>query len=359
MLRVVLPVPVAGVDVVDVRRTIDVDVVVAPAHVAAPVAAGRPAAERNASAECKTGGESGAGVISRRRREVVGRVGRIRPLAIDHGGVVVGDVERFGLSRFDHDHLLVLLGLDRNLLLLGGLQLLRRLSPGAQPLDRIHNVRLLRQHRVAKLLRPGQFRAHHAEHRRRRDQRFDAFVPGLTIDRVFELIALQVLVLIDPAAGLDYFQRIGRSHQRLRQQVVGIKRDRREKLIELLRLQQILGRRSRCGRHGSGGCRLRLCHRRIRKPRAADQHRGEKCSLQRNHRMASRFQQDVSAPHGAASLATPPLPYCRPARPGDIVLTGGAADKHPPAIAKFHGVATPHHIVIRSSWQRSGFSGND
>lgn len=38
---------------------------------------------------------------------------------------------------------------------------------------------------------------------------------------------------------------------------------------------------------------------------------------------------------------------------------GIAACAADPAIAKFHGVATLHHIVIGSSWQRNGFSGND
>ena len=91
----------------------------------------------------------------------------------------------------------------------------------AQPLDRIHHVRLLRKNRVAKLLRPVEFRAHHGEHRRRRNQRLDAVVPTLLVDRGLQLIALQRLVLGRPTIGLHDLQRIGRCHQDLASSVSG------------------------------------------------------------------------------------------------------------------------------------------
>ena len=61
----------------------------------------------------------------------------------------------------------------------------------ALALDRVHHVSLLREHRVAELLRPVEIVVHHGEHRRRRHKRLDARVPILLRKRFVELVALE------------------------------------------------------------------------------------------------------------------------------------------------------------------------
>jgi len=51
--------------------------------------------------------------------------------------------------------------------------------------------------------------------------------------------------------GLHHLERIGRRHQHLRQQRIGIERDRRQQLVELFRLEQRL---VRCGRRRRRRC---------------------------------------------------------------------------------------------------------
>ena len=70
------------------------------------------------------------------------------------------------------------------------------------------------------------------------DERLDAVVPGLLVDRRFQRIALQVLVGLHPAVGLHDFQRIGRGRQHIGEQLIRIERDRRDQRLELLGLEQ-------------------------------------------------------------------------------------------------------------------------
>jgi hypothetical protein len=121
-----------------------------------------------------------------------------------------------------------------------------------EALDSAHDVRLLRQHGVAKLLRPLEFVVHHLQHRGRRCQRFDALIPALLADIGFELSAFETLVGGDPTRGLNNFERIGRGHQHLGNQRIGIERDRRHQRVELPGIQQLLGLA------GSRGGRARL-----------------------------------------------------------------------------------------------------
>ena len=74
---------------------------------------------------------------------------------------------------------------DVNLLLASALR--------AQPLDRIHHVRLLGQNRVAKFLRPVELGAHHRQDVRRRDQRLDAVIPDCLSTAAFSWSPLRFL----------------------------------------------------------------------------------------------------------------------------------------------------------------------
>ena len=235
--------PVIAVDVVDVGRAVDVDVSAAPIEAAAPaIAARRPTAERIAGAERQPGRQNCDADIGR-RRPVIGRIVRIRPVTIDHGGIVIRHVELVRIGRRDVDVLLAARALRGHRLLAGRLQLVVGLRLHTQALDRIHDVGLLRQHRVAELLRPVELVAHHVEHVGRGRERFYAVVPVLLVDRRLERVALESLVGIGPAVGLDDFERIGRGHEDFREQRVGIERDRSDQRIELASGQQLLRRR--------------------------------------------------------------------------------------------------------------------
>ena len=125
MRGIVLPVVA---DVINVVGAVDVDTVVAPTAAATPVVA--PAPDRPARAERETGrDDTGAdiGWIA----EIVRRVIRVRPLAIDGRGLVIGNIHRVGLRLFDDDHVPVVLFLDADLLLFVGDELVVRLCLGA------------------------------------------------------------------------------------------------------------------------------------------------------------------------------------------------------------------------------------
>ena len=224
---------VRPVDVV--VAAVDEKVAVGPVAAPAPIVAQAP--ERVAGTESQSGCNHACadiGGIS----EIVGWIGGVRPGAVDHRRIIIRNVHGIGIGRFDHDDLLVLDLLNRDLLLLGGRQLVVRLRPRLQALDRIHHVRLLSKHGVAERLGPVELVVHHLEHARRAGQRLDAVVPGLLVDFRFQLIAFEVLVLFDPAGGSHHFQRIGRSRQHVGEQRVRIERDRRNQRIQLLGLQQ-------------------------------------------------------------------------------------------------------------------------
>ena len=145
-----------------------------------------------------------------------------------------------------------------------------------EPLDGVHDVGLLRQHRVAELLRPVEFLAHHVEHVGGRSERLHAVVPVLAVDRGFESVALQVLVGTDPAVGLDDFERIGRGHEDFREQRVGIERDRSDQRIELSGGQQLLRRRR-------SRLRRRRCLRRCQLRQRQQQRDGQEPQCQLDH----------------------------------------------------------------------------
>ena len=128
--------------------------------------------------------------------------------------------------------------------MLGRLQLVVCVRLGAQPLNGVHHIGLLREHGIAELLRPVELAAHHGEHARRCGERLHAFIPALLVGFRLQCIALEVLVFVNPSGRLNDLERISRRHQHLGQQRVGIKRDRRNQRIELFRLESLIGGRT-------------------------------------------------------------------------------------------------------------------
>ena len=237
MHGVVLPVVP---DVVGPVVVVDVEVAVAPVASAAPVIA--PASDGPARTEGETGRDHARADI-RRVTEVIGLIVRIGPGSVNRRRIVVRHVHRIGVGRLDDDRLLAFLRLNNDLLLLGGDQLLVVIGLGAQALDRVHHVRLLREHGIPQVLGPVNLVAHHRNDVCGARERLDAVVPGLFLDLLLQRIALQGLARFEPAIGLHHFQRIGRRRQYICQQFVGIERNRRNQRLELLGLQQLYSRR--------------------------------------------------------------------------------------------------------------------
>ena len=100
MVGPVLPAIAGPVRIV---RTIGVDIPVAPIAAAAPpIAAASPIADAVADPESDPRREP----IRRdesRRRKVIRRIIRIEPVAIDNGGLVIGDIDQVGIDRLDGD----------------------------------------------------------------------------------------------------------------------------------------------------------------------------------------------------------------------------------------------------------------
>lgn len=135
-------------------------------------------------------------------------------------------------------------GLGRHLLLRRRLEVAGGSGPSTQALHRVGHVLLLAKHGVAQLLGPFELVAHHRQNLGEGDQRLDADIPTLVLDRRHRGIALEIGISLHPTRRLDDLQRIGRCHQHLRQQRVRIECDRRQHLVELLgreRLWRVLG----------------------------------------------------------------------------------------------------------------------
>jgi hypothetical protein len=60
------------------------------------------------------------------------------------------------------------------------------------------------------------------------------------LHRIFESRAFEIWILLGPARRHRHFERIGRCGQYLRQQSIGIKRNRRDQLCELLLVEGLL-----------------------------------------------------------------------------------------------------------------------
>ena len=189
-----------------------------------------PYAHRNPDAPGETHGESGADEIAGPRRPIDRRVRRPPPRPVDHRRIVVGDVDDFWPRRLDHDGLPLLVHAD----LVGRLEITGVVRLMAQILDCVRHLGLLGEKRIAEPFRPVQLLVHHLKNLWKCSERFDAGIPTVLFDRPHGLVAFEVGIGPGPTRGLDDLERIRRCHQNLRQERVGVKRNRRQHLIELL-----------------------------------------------------------------------------------------------------------------------------
>ena len=232
MPRIVTPgVVAAPIDIVRVARVavvvVDVDIDLAPAPVEA---AEHRAGHGDSGTPCKAAHQRPTGIPGHHTGIVGGGIGGVRPRAVNHGRVVRGNINDVGLGRLDDDRL----PLRHHVLLGRGLQVTGLLRLAPQTLDRFNHIALLRQEGVADLLRPVELVAHHVEHVGKPDQGLHARIPGLTRSLVHCGFASLVSVRFGPARSLNHFKRIGRRHQDLTEQRIGIERDGRQQRIKLL-----------------------------------------------------------------------------------------------------------------------------
>ena len=164
----------------------------APIDTAAPVAARRPSSESISGAEGDAGRDDAGGDIAR-LWPIIGRIGRIGPRSVDDGWVVIRHIHRSGSVGAMATTCLPPIT-DGDALLLRRLQCVIGLRFGAQTLNGVHHVWLLRDDRITQLLGPIELRAHHFKYAWRRHQRFNAVVPILLGDGGLERIARELLV---------------------------------------------------------------------------------------------------------------------------------------------------------------------
>ena len=131
--------------------------------------------------------------------------------------------------------------LHRHLDLFVGLEVARGLRLLAKPLHGVHDVVGLREERVADVAHPVGLLAEGDEHLGERDQRRNRRIPRLVLDHLHRLVALGVRMRLRPRRGRGEILRIGRGHQQLRQQRIGIQRDLRRQLVELLVGERLVG----------------------------------------------------------------------------------------------------------------------
>ncbi len=136
--------------------------------------------------------------------------------------------------------------LHRDVLVLVALQVACGLGLLAQTLHGAHHIIRLGQKRIPQALHPHRVLPENHQYLRERHQCLDTRVPGLRRHLFDSLIPLSLGIGLGPRHCFGHFTGIGGGHQYLCQQRVGIQRNRREHLVQLLGVEYRL----------LGGCRL-------------------------------------------------------------------------------------------------------
>jgi hypothetical protein len=116
--------------------------------------------------------------------EVVRGIVGVGPRTI-YRRIVYRHINRFRIDRLDCNRLIQC----GYCLLVHALQAAGGVGPGAQTLDCIHDIRLLRQESITELLHPTELVIHHPKYLRKRDQRLYAGSPVLVFKGRCEFIA--------------------------------------------------------------------------------------------------------------------------------------------------------------------------
>ena len=164
------------------------------------------------------------------------------PRSINHQRIVVANVHVLRIDRLHGDRRALLI----DLLLAVAAQVPGGLRALPQGLHRGHGLRLLAEEGVAQVGGPLRALAHPREHVGIRDQRLHARLPRLVLHHLHRVVAAHARVAARPVRGLRYLVGVDRGSEDLREERIGIKRDRREQRVELgLRVQPLLRVRGR------------------------------------------------------------------------------------------------------------------
>jgi hypothetical protein len=141
--------------------------------------------------------------------------------------VVLGDIDHIGLCGKDFNDAVIL----HHLLLWRADERLRGLCPGAKPLHRIHHILLLVGESSPNGLGPIHVPRHHRNCFGGMNDRFDRIIPRLIVN----VIVGGRGIILKPLAGRGDILRIGRGSENFRKQRIGIKGNRTEHLVKLVR----------------------------------------------------------------------------------------------------------------------------
>ncbi len=160
---------------------------------------------------------------------------RAGPAGIHHRGIVLRQVHHLRIRRLNHINGLPAGLLHLNLLLGTAAQRARSIGLCPQTLDGRRNLALIGRDRRPNRGIVVDVLSHHLDYLGKARQGDEGWIKTLLLGSRRQLRHAEVLVLPQPVIEIQDLLRIGRRRRNLRQQSIGIKRNRRQQLIQLLR----------------------------------------------------------------------------------------------------------------------------
>ena len=155
---------------------------------------------------------------------------------VNHGGIVLRNVDHLRICRLDYVHRLSRGGLLHfHLIISVGAQCAGVISLRAQTLNRIGDGSLVGCERVADGAVVVDVLGHHGDDLRKIHQRDKCGIESGSLRRVSERSAGEIAVCLQPIIDVENFLWIGAGGGDLSQQSVGIERDRSQQLVQFVR----------------------------------------------------------------------------------------------------------------------------
>src|SRR5579864_4334745 len=254
MGRIVLPcaipvyvLDVAGIEIVLMNEcVVDDHSMVAPAWMPAPTTPSMPAATEekpyvnsNAKAKPHSAHDDASG------RPVPAWIGIPERGSPDPYRIVDRDIHHRWIRRHDFNHGLAIVSRGNHVFLRRRRQFARLLGALPHTLYCIHHVLLLCKKRVAQIGRPRDVVIQPLQNIGKHYQSLNARVPILLLRGLGECRSVEAGITLEPLISLHYFQWIRTGYHDLAEQRVRIQRDGRHQVIELVRCQGLVRRRTR------------------------------------------------------------------------------------------------------------------
>ena len=231
-----------GIEIVAVNeRVVDDHRMGAPSGMPAPTGPAAPSAAKiGADTDARPEVEEDA--RPRPRGPVPTRIRIVERRSPEPPGVVHRHVDRGRIGRFNLNGRRASFGNGSDRFLRGGVQFARLLRLLPQPLDRVHDFRLLGQEGVAEVGSPGNVVVEPFEDVRKDHQRLNAGVPILLLGGLCDGGTGKARIALRPLIRLHHLQRICGRHHDLAEQRIGVQRDRRHQILQLLRSERLIRR---------------------------------------------------------------------------------------------------------------------